>query len=149
MSTDFNLDALLSVLSVFWSVFLFTSWFIWIILALSTVSKAVLFLKADKPAWASFIPFYDNYTLFNFTMNKGWLGIVYTLLSLLSMFSMHFPKFIEVIISISMLVLYIFVNVNLSASFGKKTPFAIGLIFLPIIFYPILAFGKAEYQAKE
>ena len=31
-------------------------------------------------------------------------------------------------------------------SFGKGTGFAIGLLLLPIIFFPILGFGSAQYQ---
>jgi len=33
----------------------------------------------------------------------------------------------------------------LSKSFGKDVGFTIGLILLPVIFYPILAFGDAKY----
>ena len=33
----------------------------------------------------------------------------------------------------------------LSKRFGKDEGFTIGLFLLPIIFYPILGFGKAEY----
>ena len=37
-------------------------------------------------------------------------------------------------------------NVKLAKAFGKGTGFGIGIIFLPIIFYPILAFSKdSEY----
>ena len=33
----------------------------------------------------------------------------------------------------------------LSKSFGKTEGFTVGMIFLPIIFYPILGFGSAAY----
>ena len=33
----------------------------------------------------------------------------------------------------------------LSKSFGQNEGFTVGLILLPIIFYPILAFGSAKY----
>jgi hypothetical protein len=36
--------------------------------------------------------------------------------------------------------------VALAAKFGKGVGFAIGLIFLPFIFYPILGFGDAQYS---
>ena len=36
-------------------------------------------------------------------------------------------------------------NSGLARSFGKGTGFAVGLILAPIIFYPMLAFGKSEY----
>jgi hypothetical protein len=34
----------------------------------------------------------------------------------------------------------------LSKSFGKEAGFTVGLILLGFVFYPILAFGDAEYQ---
>jgi hypothetical protein len=32
------------------------------------------------------------------------------------------------------------------SAFGKGVGFAIGMIFLPFIFWPILAFGSSQYQ---
>ena len=40
----------------------------------------------------------------------------------------------------------ILVNLALAEKFGKGAGFAVGLIFLPFIFYPILAFGNATYK---
>jgi hypothetical protein len=34
---------------------------------------------------------------------------------------------------------------QLAKVFGKGTGFGFGLLLLPFIFYPILAFGKSEY----
>ena len=38
---------------------------------------------------------------------------------------------------------------QISKVFGKKIIFAIGLIFIPFIFYPILAFGKSQLGGDE
>ena len=35
--------------------------------------------------------------------------------------------------------------VGLANNFGKGGGYAVGLLFLPIIFYPMLAFGDAQY----
>ncbi len=113
---------------------------------LMSVSNACIFTKANRPAWASIIPYYNSYVLFDFTMGKGWLGLVYCLLPILNLF--HVGS-LTIISLIAVIVLYIFMSVKLSYSFGKKVPFALGLIFLPFIFYPILGFGKSEYQTKE
>jgi hypothetical protein len=37
---------------------------------------------------------------------------------------------------------------ELAQRFGKGFLFTLGMIFLPFIFFPILAFGDAEYQDK-
>jgi len=39
-----------------------------------------------------------------------------------------------------------FVAMGVAQNFGKGVGFALGLFFLPFIFYPILAFGDASYQ---
>jgi hypothetical protein len=44
------------------------------------------------------------------------------------------------------IVIAILITHQLSLSFGKGAGFTIGLLFLPFIFYPILAFGDAKYQ---
>ena len=46
-------------------------------------------------------------------------------------------------------VLTIVMNVKLAKVFGKSGLFAVGLIFLSVIFQLILAFGSAEYVKPE
>ncbi len=44
------------------------------------------------------------------------------------------------------LVIGILALAGLAANFGKSGGFVVGLILLPIVFFPILAFGDAEYR---
>lgn len=46
---------------------------------------------------------------------------------------------------IAYIVLIIIINHGLSVSFGHKAGFTVGLFFLPIVFWAILAFGKSRY----
>lgn len=41
----------------------------------------------------------------------------------------------------------IIVLVDIAKAFGKGVGFAIGLLILPFVFFVILGFGDAEYQA--
>jgi hypothetical protein len=50
----------------------------------------------------------------------------------------HVYPVVNIIVSILM-------AVGVANNFGKGGGFAAGLIFLPIIFYPILAFGDSAY----
>jgi hypothetical protein len=43
-------------------------------------------------------------------------------------------------------VIGIIVSIEIAKKFGKDAGFGIGLAFLGIIFYPILAFGDAQYH---
>ncbi|MDB4747334.1 DUF5684 domain-containing protein, partial [Akkermansiaceae bacterium] len=50
--------------------------------------------------------------------------------------------FVNIIISI--------ITTNeVSKSFGRGAGTTVGLIFLPFIFYPVLAFGSAQYQGTQ
>jgi uncharacterized membrane protein YhaH (DUF805 family) len=43
-------------------------------------------------------------------------------------------------------IIAIILSIDISKRFGKGVGFAIGMILLPFIFWPILGFGSAQYQ---
>ena len=90
------------------------------------VSMWKIFAKAGKPGWASIVPFYNLYVLYEISWGKG----IYFLLLLV--------PFVNAFIGI--LTLY-----KLGQNFGKSTGFIIGMILLPIIFMPMLAFGDSTF----
>jgi positive regulator of sigma E activity len=100
---------------------------IWLALAILMIASFWrIFTKAGKPGWASIIPFYNIYVMLQIAGKPGWWLILY------------FIPLVNLIIGI-------IVIVALAQSFGKGAGFAVGMIFLGIIFYPILAFGDARY----
>ena len=90
------------------------------------VSMWKIFAKAGKPGWASIVPFYNLYVLYEISWGKG----IYFLLLLV--------PFVNAFIGI--LTVY-----KLGQNFGKSTGFIIGMILLPIIFMPLLAFGDSAF----
>lgn len=96
-----------------------------IILMIAAIWK--VFSKAGQPGWASLIPIYNLYIMCKIAGRPGW----WVLLMLIPL--------VNVIIAIILLV-------DISKSFGKGVGFALGLLFLGIIFWPILGFGSAQYQ---
>jgi len=98
-----------------------------IIVIFFIVTMWKVFTKAGKPGWGSLIPIYNVYLLLKIAGKPGWWLIL-----------MFIPlvNFIIAVLAIS----------GISTNFGKGTGFTLGLIFLPFIFYPILAFGDAEYR---
>lgn len=97
------------------------------IAVISLISMWKIFAKAGEAGWKALIPIYNMYILFQITWGKG----IYFLLMLIPL-----ANFIILIIT----------YVKLANAFGKSGAFAVGLVFLPAIFMPILAFGSAEYQ---
>jgi hypothetical protein len=99
-------------------------------IALSIVLIASMwkvFTKAGRPGWAALIPIYNAIVLLQIAGKPAWWLILY-------------------LIPIVGLVMVILTYVGLANKFGKGGGFAVGLIFLGIIFFPILGFGSAQYQ---
>ena len=88
-----------------------------------------VFTKAGQPGWACLIPIFNVYILLKIAGKPGWWLILF-------------------LIPIANLVVAILVALAIARNFGKSDGFAIGLILLPMIFYPILAFGDAQYSLK-
>ena len=90
-----------------------------------------IFVKAGQPGWASIIPIYNLYVLCQITAKPVWW--------LLLLILCPFVNF----------VILILLTLALAKSFGKGTGFALGMIFFPFVFYPILGFGDATYTAPQ
>ena len=84
-----------------------------------------IFSKAGQPGWAAIIPIYNWIVWCKIVGRSAW----WVLLLLIC-----FPIF------------FIILCIDLAKSFGKGVGFAIGLILLSVIFFPILGFGSATYQ---
>lgn len=89
------------------------------------VSLWKIFKKAGKPGWASIIPIYNIYVICQIAEKKWW-NILLLLIPIANIYAM--------------IVLY---N-GLAKKFGKSEGFVVGMILLPIIFFPILAFSGSE-----
>ena len=109
----------------------------WILLMLVAVLMIVsywkLFKKAGKPGWAAIVPIYNLWILYEVAGLPGWTALL---------------GLIPVVGVLIMFVLNIIVAIKLPPKFGKEGIYSVGLIFLPVVFYPMLAFGKAEYVGE-
>lgn len=85
-----------------------------------------VFTKAGKPGWAAIIPIYNTIVLIEIAGKPIWW--------ILLMF-----------IPIVNFVIFIIVLAGVSRNFGRGVGTTLGLVFLPMIFYPILGFGDAQY----
>jgi hypothetical protein len=53
------------------------------------------------------------------------------------------------VITIAVAITSMFIIYNLCKQFGKGIEYTLGMIFLPFIFFPMLAFGDSIYQGGE
>ncbi len=101
------------------------------ILSVITIFKIVynwiIFKKAGREGWESIIPIYNLIVKFEFLDIPSWMIVLF------------FIPVINIIIPIV-------VAINMAKKFNKDVAFIFGLIFLPLIFYPILAFGSSKYD---
>jgi hypothetical protein len=86
-----------------------------------------VFEKAGKPGWAAIIPIYHLIVLLEIVKRPIW-WIVLFLIPVVQLFA------------------FIVVGLELAKRFGKSQAFGIGIALLPVIFIPILGFGKDQYQ---
>lgn len=100
--------------------------------------------KGGKPGWASLIPIYNVYQLCKMVgVNPLWILIVF--LSPI----LNIIPIIGSLVSLAAIIYFqVLLNVSLARSFNKSDVYAIGLIFLPVIFYPMLGFGSATYVGQ-
>jgi hypothetical protein len=97
-------------------------------IAISVVIIAAMwkiFSKAGQPGWAAIIPIYNLIVWCKIVGRPAWWVLLWLIC---------FPIF------------HIILCIDLAKSFGKGVGFTVGLIFLSVIFFPILGFGNATYQ---
>ncbi len=104
--------------------------FVLAIAVVMLISMWKIFSKAGQPGWAILVPIYNMITLLKVVRKPVW----WILLMLIP-----FVNFIIIIL----------VYLELAKVFGKDTGFGLGIVFLPIIFLPMLAFSNSEYQQVE
>lgn len=85
------------------------------------------FTKAGKPGWAAIVPIYNVIVLLQIAGKPLWWIILF------------FIPVVNVVISI-------LASLAVAEKFGKGGGFGVGLALLPMIFYPILGFGSAQYK---
>lgn len=85
--------------------------------------------KAGQPGWAAIVPIYNFVVLLRIAKKPWWWILLF-------------------LIPIVNIIIAILVIVAIARNFGKGIGFAIGMMLLGFIFYPILAFGDARYEPR-
>ena len=98
-----------------------------VIIVIMIISSYKIFKKAGKKGWTSLIPIYNL---------------------IVSIKIAELPIWYFILCFIPILNIYVLFKVNIETAhkFGKSTGFGVLMIFLGVICYPILAFGKSQYK---
>jgi len=100
-------------------------WLAVVVLMIAALWK--IFAKAGEPGWAAIVPIYNLLVILKIVGRPVW-WIVLLLVPFVNIIVMFVLAF------------------DLSKAFGKGAGFALGMIFLGPIFYPMLGFGSATYK---
>lgn len=99
-------------------------WLAFMVLMVASAWK--IFDKAGEPGWAAIIPIYNAVVLLKIVGRPIWWVIL-------------------MLIPIVGIIVSLIVILDLAKSFRQGIGYALGLMFLPFIFMPMLAFGDASY----
>ena len=100
-------------------------WLAVVVLMIAALWK--IFVKAGEPGWAAIVPIYNLLVMLKIVNRPMW-WIVLMLIPFVNLIVMFIVAF------------------DMAKAFGKGAGFALGMIFLGPIFYPVLGFGSAQYQ---
>lgn len=114
-------EAALALILIVFMLIMFAFWL------LMVVSGWKVFSKAGQPGWGVLVPFYNLYLMLKIVGRPGWWLLL------------MFVPVVGAIVGI--VVLH-----DMSKSFGRDVGTTLGLLFLPMVFWPILGFGSAEYE---
>lgn len=97
-----------------------------IVAVMAIMATWVVYEKAGQPGWASIVPIYNMLVLLRIAGRPAW-WLLLLMVPVVNVF-------------VTMMLC-----MDLAVAFNKGIGFAAGLFFLSFIFFPILAFGDAEY----
>ena len=109
-----------------------------LVMLLMTFTRSILvmiggnriFKKASRKETTAYYPIINLFTLLDITESSTFLGILFFL-----------P-----IVNVTVLSLLFY---RLGSSFNVSFPFKLGLVLLPIVFYPLLAFSDKQYKLND
>lgn len=93
---------------------------------LTIVGYWKVYEKAGQPGWGVLIPIYNAYLFLKMAGKPGWWLLLL------------FIPLVNIVIAI-------IATVTVAKAFGKSVGFALLMIFLPFVAYPMLGFGDATY----
>jgi hypothetical protein len=123
----FTSEAPIGILGAVSAIFIFFPALMLVFVIILIVAMWIIFEKAGKHGWAAIVPVYNSIILLEIIKKPTWWVILF------------FIPLVNIVVSI-------IVTYHLALAFGKSAGFAFGMMFLPFIFYPILAFGKSNYN---
>ncbi|MBW1811955.1 MAG: hypothetical protein JRJ87_27470 [Deltaproteobacteria bacterium] len=117
--------------------------FMWLWIVFAILGLVVLcavwsvFEQAGEPGWAVLVPIYSTIVMARVGEKPLWLAILAAL-----------GGFIPIVGGLISFIAYLMIMIGVAKSFERSVWFGLGLFFLPVIFFPILAFSSPKAAAS-
>ena len=160
MSIDNSFHSVAEGLTVFSGVIVIIA----VIFALFVIAACVLqiiglykvFKKAGKGGWEAIIPYYNNWVLVEISGCHWWYFLLMISTILVSFNNASIDNgagfsigIIAPLLSLASIYASLCANYNIAKKFNKSTGFAVGMTFLPFVFYMILGCSdKCTYDSS-
>ena len=126
------------------------------VLIVRMIASWHIFEKTGEKGWKALIPFYSAYILCKRVWDKNayWFLLIFNVLFWASFFMARDPhnrpqQLIWLIVCAVTYIIseafYVFLQIHLAKAFAHNGKFALGLIFVHVVFVCILGFGRAQY----
>jgi hypothetical protein len=101
---------------------------VWLaVVAVMIAAMWKIFVKAGEPGWAAIVPIYNLVVMLRIAGKPAWWVLL-------------------MLIPIVNIVVFIMAYIAFAQAFGKGAGFAIGMLLLPFVFFPLLAWGDARHH---
>ncbi len=143
-----------NIISAYGGAYLLTGLLAIAVLVYGFIVSWKLLKKSGDKGWKVLIPVYGQYCLYKAfnSVLYFWLIVLIVILkgvnaqlalSYLIAYSTY--SILDIVYNVALIILHILVAIRTTKCFRKGGGFAVGLIFLPLIFHSILAFGSAKH----
>lgn len=114
---------------------------------IAIIGEWKLFEKCGEKKWKSLIPFYNDWTLLDISGCHRWYFLIIIFNTIFTLFVEIISKYnilqmLSGIIGIAFIYVIISINYNIAKKFRKGIWFALGMSFIPFVFYLLLGFSK-------
>lgn len=123
------------------------------ILILMLISFCLIFKKAGYKWYEALVSGHNTFTTIVLAGKPKWYIFLFIVPGILPTIaaatgSVIVSQIAMVLVVLAFVALYIDITFSFGTRFKKGMGFKIGLLLLPVVFYPIIALGKSTYSAK-
>lgn len=143
-----------ALLGVGVGILIFLVLFVIAIAVIAVIGEWKLFKKCGKKGWEAIVPYYADWTLVDISGCHWWYFLLIIGNSILSVVvedtaAVGVIALIASILSLVSVYVVLCINYNIAKKFHQGVGFAVGMTFLPFIFYLMLGFSeKYKYDSS-